>query len=236
MATAAVNIPQVVALLADHLDAVLAAGEDLLALEVDIEGARRSDGAAAPWERFEPFVANLKLYELSIVSRLLQARRRAEDVQRDMMRSDPMIGRLIASFIGGTAIIEDTIAELADRVGADFDGGLDPLAYMRTRGIIPADAGTLLAETRVLSAGEGFLVARRIGIGALLDMVGAFLDSLDNAYGLFDETLEGIAPLVVSDHSFVDEEPAGAENETAPSRDSAVKLELEVGHQSSNSS
>jgi hypothetical protein len=194
MATAGINIAQVVALIADHLDAVLAAGEDLLALEVDVEGIRRSDGAAAPWEKFEPFVAKLKLYELTIVSRVLQARRRSGDAQRDAVRSDPMIGRLIASFIGGTAVLEDAVAELADRVGSDFDCGLDPLAYMRTRCMIPADAGTLLSGTRVLSAGEGFLVARRIQIGLLLDLVAAFLDALDNAYGLFDEDIvEAIA-------------------------------------------
>ncbi|CAN0306450.1 unnamed protein product, partial [Phaeothamnion confervicola] len=193
MARAGINIAAVVGLLADHLDAVLAAGEDLLALEVDVEGTRKSDGAAAPWEKFEPFVAGLKLYELTIVSRVLQARRRAEDAHRDVMRADPIIGTLIGSFIGGTAVLEDSVAELADRVGSDFDCGLDPLAYMRTRGIIPADAGTLLAGTRVLSAGEGFMVARRIGLGLLLDLVAAFLDALDNAYGLFDEDIAGEA-------------------------------------------
>ncbi len=175
------------ALLADHLDAVLAAGEDLLALSVDIEGTRRSDGAAAPWEKFEPFVERLKVYELTIVSRTLAARRRIGETVRGVKRADPMIGTMFESFLGGTAALEDAVAELADRVGADFDSGLDPLAYMRTRGIIPADAGTVLAGTRVLAAGEGFLVARRIQVGGLLDMVSAFLDVLDNAYGLFDE-------------------------------------------------
>lgn len=197
LARAAADIAPIMALLADHLDAVLAAGEDLLALAVDVEGVRRSDGAAAPWERFEPFVERLKVYELTIVARTLAARRRVAESARGMKRADPTIGRMFESFLGGTAALEDAVAELADRVGADFDSGLDPLAYMRTRGIIPADAGSVLAGTRVLAAGETFLVARRIQIGELLDMVAAFLDVLDNAYGLFDEDTADVRSAVL---------------------------------------
>lgn len=190
MARAKADIAPLMALIADHLDAVLAAGEDLLALTVDLEGLRRSDGAAAPWTHLEPFVAQLKVYELTIVSRALAARRRIEETRAVLRRENPIVGTLFGSYLGGTASLEDAVTELADRVGGDFDGGLDPLAYLRTRGIIPADAGTILAGTRVIAAGEGFLVARRIRIGELLDMVAAFLDALDTAYGLFETTPE----------------------------------------------
>src|SRR5262245_49205132 len=135
----ATTTPSEVYLLADHLDAVLAAGEDLIALRVDIESVRRSDGAAAPWEHFEGFVAEARMLELTLVSRALQARRWAKDLARTLARHDEAIGTLLDLFAAGLAVLEDAVVELADRTGADFDAGLDPLAYLRTRGLIPAD-------------------------------------------------------------------------------------------------
>ena len=67
------SVPAGVYLIADHLDSILAAGEDLLALKVDIEGVARSDGAVAPWQRFAGLVNDARVFELTIVSRVLQA-------------------------------------------------------------------------------------------------------------------------------------------------------------------
>ena len=177
--------PPEVLLLADHLDAVLAAGEDILKLEVDIEAVRKSDGAVAPWERFAGLVSQAKLFELTIVSRALQARNRARELSRRLDRSDAN-RMLLDLFAGGTAELEDAVAQLVDRIGADFDAGLDPLPYLRTRGVIPADAGTLSTLSK-LAIEESFLVARHIELGALLDMTAALLDALDVAYHLFDD-------------------------------------------------
>ena len=186
MSVPATSTPHGVYLLADHLDAVLAAGEDLLKLEVDIEGVRRSDGATAPWQHFEGLVATARMLELTLVSRALQARRWAKEVGREMQRHEPVIGLMLGVFAGGIAALEDAVAELADRTAADFDTGLDPLAYMRTRGLIAADAGTLHGA-RTLAVTDSFLVARRIELGPLLDMSAALLDALDAAYSLFAE-------------------------------------------------
>lgn len=177
--------PTAVLLLADHLDAVLAAGEDILKLKIDIDAVRKSDGAAAPWDRFKDLVGRAKLFELTIVSRVLQARNRAQDVAQELGRDVPF-AMLLVLFASGTVVLEDAVAELADRVGADFDAGLDPMAYLRTRDVVPADMGSL-AGRRVLEVGENFLVARRIELGPLLDMAAALLDALDIAYGLFEE-------------------------------------------------
>ena len=180
------STPTQVLLLADHLDAILAAGEDIVKLEVDIEGARRSDGAEAPWDRFADLVSKARLFELTIVSRALQARLRARDTARVLGRDGHVFAPVLELFASGTAVLEDATAELAQRGEADFDAGLDPLVYLRTRGVIPADAGTLVAMTK-LAIGESFMVARRIELGGLLDMVAALLDALDAAYGLFEE-------------------------------------------------
>ena len=178
--------PAVVLLLADHLDAVLAAGEDIMKLDVDIEGVRKSDGVAAPWDRMAKLVGEAHLFELTLVSRVLQARNRAFEVAKVLDRDDSVLAPLIGLFVSGTSTFEDAVAELAQRTGADFDMGLDPMVYLRTRGVIPADAGTLIG-VRKLQIGETFLVARRIELGPLLDLAAALLDVLDAVYGLFDE-------------------------------------------------
>lgn len=180
------SAPPSALLLADHLDAVLAAGEDMLALEVDIEAVRKSDGATAPWERFADIVGQAQLYELTVVSRVLQARNRCRELARALDKDGEAFALLLELFASGTGVLEDAVAELANRTAADFDTGLDPLAYLRTRGCIPADAGTISGMTRI-GVGEGFLVARRIELGPLLDMTAALLDALDTAYSLFDD-------------------------------------------------
>lgn len=188
------DTPTEVLLLADHLDAVLAAGEDIMKLEVDIEAVRKSDGVAAPWERFSGLVAQAKIFELTIVSRTLQARVRAREVAAALRgRDEAGIPLLLDLFVGGTAVFEDTVAELANRTGADFDAGLDPMAYLRTRGFISAEAGTL-AGVRKLAVGETFLVARQIELGPLLDMAAALLDALDAVYCLFEAEAQERTP------------------------------------------
>lgn len=178
------KVPTGVLLLADHLDSVLAAGEDLLKLKVDIAAAR-SDGAEAPWKRFATLVGDARIYELTIVNRVLQARNRADEIVKEVARKEPGIKQLLGLFVGGTAALEDAVAELADRSGGDFDTGLDPLVYMRTRGMIPADAGTIAGLTSI-GVREDFLVARRIALGPLLDLTAALLDVLDLVYHLFE--------------------------------------------------
>jgi hypothetical protein len=180
------TVPPELLLLADHLDAILAAGEDISKLAVEIESVRRQDGVTAPWERFGEVVGEAKLYELTIVSRTLQARKRAREVARLLGRDGAPFAPLLELFASGTAVLEDAVSELADRAGADFDGGLDPMPYLRTRGVIPADAGTLLGIRR-LAIADTFMVARRIELGPLLDMVSALLDALDATYGLFED-------------------------------------------------
>jgi hypothetical protein len=186
MALSRLSTPVEVLLLADHLDAVLAAGEDLQKLEVDIEVVRRSDGVAAPWDRFADLIGQARLYELTIVSRVLQARTRARDLAHVLGRKGAIFAGLLDLFASGTTVLEDATAELANRTGNDFDGGLDPLAYLRTRNVVPADAGSILG-LRKLVIGDGFMVARRIELGPLLDMSAALLDVLDVTYCLFEE-------------------------------------------------
>ena len=118
--------------------------------------------------------------ELGILARTLQARTRA----RDVGQFDDEIAPVLALFSASTAVLADAAAELADRTFADFDGGSDPLAYLRSRGVIAADVGSLKGLARI-AIGEEFLIARRIALGPLLDVTAALLDVLDANYGLF---------------------------------------------------
>ena len=176
------DVPASIYLLADHLDAVLAAGEDLMTLGVALEDPSKSDGANPAWRELQGLVTDASELELSILARTQQARTWA----RDVAQYDDEIAPLLSLFSASTMMLADAAAELADRSFADFDGGTDPLAYLRGRGVIAADAGSLKSFGR-LEIGEDFLVARRIALGPLLDVTAGLLDILDANYGLFPD-------------------------------------------------
>jgi len=80
-------------LLGDHLDAALAMGEDLLTERVVLAEAEqklnmsrllRQSGEVAD------FLDNVRTLELSLIARLLQARRRAEEIKRRETRLKPL--------------------------------------------------------------------------------------------------------------------------------------------------
>ena len=176
------DVPATIYLLADHLDAVLAGGEDLLKLTAVLDDPSKSDGAGPAWRNLAELVARAGELELNVLARVLQARTRA----RDLSRFDNEVAPVLALFAASTTVLADAAAELADRTFADFDGGTDPLAYLRSRGVIAADAGGLDGLKRI-TIGEDFLVARRIALGPLLDVTAGLLDILDANYGLFPE-------------------------------------------------
>jgi hypothetical protein len=113
-----------------------------------------------------------------MAARLLQARKWAEDLRR----SDARLKPLVALFIAGTGPLVDAAAELGDTDARDFDCGDAALTFLRRRGLLAADAAGLELVS-CLAAGEEYQVAGRIGLGALLDLVATFLDTLDTLYG-----------------------------------------------------
>lgn len=168
-------------MLADHLDAMLAAGEDLVALAAVLP-QERSDGASDPWDAVGSMVRQARLFETALLARALQARARA----RDLGRLGGEAGALLKLFVGGTAVLVDAVVEIGDRAAAEFDTGLDPLVYLRTRGLIPADTGSIstLGEIRITDA---FQVCGRLELGLVLDMAAAMLNALEALYRLFPE-------------------------------------------------
>ena len=180
--------PATIYLLADHLDAVLASGEDLIKLSTERDAATRTDGGNPVWQNLHALVSSAGDLELGILARTLQAR----NLARDLRAYDQDIAPLLAVFSASTLVLADAAAELSDSTVADFDGGIDPLAYLRSRGVIAADAGTV-DGSGTISIGEDFLIARRIALGPLMDLTAQLLDVLEAHYGLFADDYSAAA-------------------------------------------
>ena len=181
-------------LLGDHLDAALAMGEDLLTEKVVLaDAAQQLTTARLVRQNRElaDFLTTVRTIELSLTARLLQARKRAEELRRRETRLKP----LIALFTAGTAPLVDAAMELGDPPTRSFDTGDTAYAFLRSRALIARDAAGLeqLTELRV---GENYLVAGRIQLGTLLDLVATFLDSLDLLYDLYGEPAADAASVV----------------------------------------
>lgn len=165
-------------LLADHLEAALAMGEDLLASKVDLvdmsAAAGDMDLVVGQNEMLAQFMSQTRTLEISLISRLMQARKWAGEIKNDL----PHLKPVVQLFLGGTAALMDAVAELGDTTTLDFETGNTAVSFLRTRGIVtPADVG--IAELDRIVIGEDYLVAGFARLGTLLDLVAAFLDTLD---------------------------------------------------------
>ena len=139
-------------LLGDHLDAALAMGEDLLTERVALANATQHLTMARLVRQnreLAEFLTTVRTLELSLTARLLQARKRAEDMKRRESRLKP----LIALFVAGTAPLVDAAAVLGDTASRDFDTGDTASAFLRSRGLIARDAAGLERLSQ-LSVGE----------------------------------------------------------------------------------
>lgn len=165
-------------LLADHLDAALAMGEDLLSSKVALisaaAGARDMDRVVAQNRELARFLSETRTLELALISRLLQARKWAEEIRRNEQRLKPVI----QLFVAGTASLVDAAAEMGDTSNVAFETGNTVLSYLRSRAIIQTDDASLDRHAEI-AVSEEFLVAARARLGTLLDLVATFLDTLD---------------------------------------------------------
>jgi len=187
--------PASVYLLAEHLDAALAAGEDLTGVLYLWPGAppSTSEEIAAFRAGRREAIEKIRTFELALLARLLMGREWAVTVATEDERFNP-VARL---YVAGTATLVDAVAECADLSGEDFDTGDDLTAYVRSRGLIAKDASGL-PDTSPIAANETFLVARRAPLGVLLDLVASFLDALEAEFDLFpareNDSGRGLSP------------------------------------------
>ena len=172
--------------LADHLDATLAMGEDLLRCRLDVAVLATGDAHAHIFKRgkaISEFARSVRALELGIVSRLIQARSRAADVRGVDRRFAPILGL----FIGGTAPLADAavrVSGLGDVSPAALMSGPDVLQFLTSRSLLAPGAVSLASVTE-LAVGEDYLLAAEIHLGTLLDMVAQLLETLDLAFDLY---------------------------------------------------
>lgn len=181
MADAAPRVPLSVYMLADHLDAALAAGEDLIARGQDWRTMAEGSLGEVAFALAQRTVAEeVRMFELALIGRVLKAR----DHARALAIADARFSQVATLFVSGTAILLDAVEECGDAREVDFETGDAIVAYVRSRGLIAPDAATV-TKPEQLTIDESFLVAKRLALGPLLDMAAAFLDALDTQYDLF---------------------------------------------------
>lgn len=171
-------VPPAAYMLADHLDAALAAGEDILA-------AGRQSAIATldpvPGVALRSVVELVRELELALTTRILKAR----EWSATLVNTDKRFAAIGGLFLAGTRQLKEALAEFADATDADFATGDGITAYFRSRGCIDSEAAGLPDGTGTGLIGEHFRLTGRIELGALLDLVAAYLDALEDHFVLF---------------------------------------------------
>jgi hypothetical protein len=176
-------------LIADHLDRILAAGEDLTRLRYLVHSGEEQEYATVT-----ALVHQCRKLELGALAALIRARENAEILGRSRNRFET-IAKL---FVGGTSAILDTV-ELTTLPQEQLFSGVDPIAFLQSRGLIPDDMGCLRMIEEI-AVDEDYLIAGCIHLGSLMDMTAAFLDAIEVHFDLFPELgetspdLDGQAP------------------------------------------
>lgn len=174
-------VPPEAYMLADHLDAALAAGEDIL-----IAGRKLGDetdrGSREP-AALRSSIELIRALELAMITRVMKAR---EWSQR-LSKADPRFKLPAMSFMAGSVTLVDAIAEFADATNVDFDTADGITAYFRSRGVIDDEAPALTDAASGLVT-ETFRIAGRNELGPLMDMIAAYLDALELHFLLFGKS------------------------------------------------
>ena len=166
-------------LLAAHLDATLAAIEDLrTATPPVMMPSPQRPGLPRP--SLAGWVRQLERHEASALLRVERARALTEAA----MAADSRLETLGKLVLAGTAALDEAIKSFTDRTGHAFKTGGDALAYLRQRGVLDAEAGTMTI-TEATRIGDDFRLAGIIEVEPLADLVATFLDTLDIHYDLF---------------------------------------------------
>ena len=182
---------EMVALLVDHLDKSLAAGERLGEMSFTpraIAADMNADQILAEHARLREFLDGLRALEMTLAARIDKARSWA----REMKSRDGNLKLMASLFLTGTQALADAMQEIADPRYQDFNGGDQALYFLKTRALVPEHADTIDRVTRI-GVGEAYMIVGRIQLGALLDLCATFIDTLDLHYKLFPRAEPAIA-------------------------------------------
>lgn len=188
------QVPPVITLISEHLDQVLAAGEDLKQLRLapsDPAPDADLDGAL-PVDRF---VEDAKKLEWTALMRVLRAREHSHVLKRDDARFKPVADM----FLSGTAPLTDALEGMSQAHNS-FETGEDPVVYLATRAVLTSDAGAVPAND-ITMVGEGLLLGGAVELGVLMDLVAAYLDAIEIHYDVFPEQDLPVEPLALTDET-----------------------------------
>jgi hypothetical protein len=182
-------------LLADHLAAALTIGEELFAERLALD-TPAGKSPLRNWMRHNrdltSFLTTVRTLEYAMTARLLQARRRAEELKR----SEAQLRPLIALFVAGTAPLVDAAEELGDADTRNFNSTDATLTFLRSRGLLAMDTAGLEGHSGLVVT-EDYQVAHRIRLGTLLELVATFREVLMvDLYGEVDDGFEAEEPTV----------------------------------------
>lgn len=173
------NAHPAVYLLADHLDAVLAAGEDMRKLSVALPPAKAGLSAETA-QALRQFVEDVQAHELSLLLHLLAAHRCASELPAP----DKVLRLVLGLFTGGTAALADAATDCGDPRATEFATAGDPLAYLRSRGLLPDTSCSLMGCVEI-AVDERLLIASRVPLGDIMDHAAAVMDALEISYELY---------------------------------------------------
>ncbi len=174
-------------LLADHLNAILRMGDDLAACICPacgqagrIEPAEGEERSGSGLASLSLFIAQVRRIEMAIVARILQARRRADELPA----SDPVMRPLVRLFFSSTVAVTDWAIEEAGKPAHRLDAGGLPVAFLRSRGLIGPEAAAPDPYVDI-EIGPDYLLCGIAPLGQLLDLVETMLDAIDARIGMF---------------------------------------------------
>ena len=174
------DCPSDISLLADHLDAALAVGEEMLAASLQPRSdLDELDPEAAPYA-IDDFVRRLMQLEAALLLRILRARRLGTAIGR----ADAALKSAGDLFRAQTGMLHDLFAAAGEGMHAGVARAGDSHAYLRSRGMIAPEAAAP-SPFEGLFVSESFRVGGVAALGELLDLVSALLDLLDARYGLY---------------------------------------------------
>ncbi len=179
--------PAAVYLVAENLDAALAAGEDLLktTLTWHAGNSRSAEEIVARRAEERRALETIRSFELTLVARVLRARERCAE----LAACNAQLNSVAKLFSAGTAVLAEAVSELGDATQHDFETGDGITAYLRSRGLIGTEAAAP-SQSDALTVTEDLRIAKRIPLGALLDLVASFLDMLEIHYDIFADSEE----------------------------------------------
>lgn len=192
------SAPPAVYLIADHLDAVLAAGEDLRKLSIALPPAKAGLPIEAAVE-LRAFIERIQAHEMTIILRLLAARRQVAE----MPPTNEIVQLVLGLFTGGTHALVDAATECGDPRAAEFATAGDTIAYLHSRGMLPEEKPSLVGCLN-LSVTEDLLITGRVPLGAIMDHAAAVIDALEASFELYsDDEADGRRTSTKAEAAFI---------------------------------